>query len=170
MKKFTAFLLVFIALQGAQARSIAGTLLHFENKSKAPAGITHTLDTYVTGSVVHRILSPRLPNVDSIQLVTYLDRDQIERIQVLIKKSLPVLIDFEHAQVKCFAPSSHVQKYTANNGRIFLKKGAVCDGGFQVNQQPSARKLVRVLAFLEKAAHDRLSQQEIKEKVDLLLN
>ena len=166
MKKLVGLLAVLISIQFAQATSLMGTSLQYENNSKAPGGVSHKLSVYMDGRVVHRRVSPQLPGGSIADLVTRLTVDQMEKINRLINLSTPVVPRFERSSIACFAPSSHIQNYTASNFTIFLKKGAACDGGYTVNVRSSARKLTRILDALENAAHSRMPSYEVENLVD----
>lgn len=171
MKKLVGIftLALLLAVQGAQARSIMGNVLQFEKNSKAPGGISHRLTVYSNGSVYHRIVSPQLPSSPT-QVVVRLTGEQMDKINDLVLGSTPVIKRFEPSMLRCFVASSHIEIYRANNLTIPLRKGAVCDGGYTVNQRPAARKLVQVLNVLESGVHARLSSAEIERQVSEILN
>ncbi len=165
-------MVVLVSIQGAYATSIMGTALSYEKRAKAIGGVSDVLSVYVDGSVVHRTISPQLPHGGAAgRLVVRLTAEQMDKIYRLIKKASkkPVLITFKASGVRCFAPASHIEKYTAVNRSVFLKEGAACDGGYRINVKNAARTLTYVLGVLENAAHTRLSVAEIERQVDQAL-
>lgn len=171
MKKLLGVLLVVASFQSAMATSLMGTLLEFQRLNKKPSGNpVHTLSVYMDGRVVHRLTSPQLPGGMSFKQVTRLNQRHVERIERLINRSTPVVQQRVPVMAKCFAPSTTTDFYNAANNSIFLKKGAICDGGFTINARPAARKLTRVLEVLEHAAHANANLSEIDRQVESALD
>lgn len=170
MKTLLGVLLTVVSFNSAMATSIMGTLLHYDRTAKVlNANPNHSLDVYVNGQVVHRVASPQLPNGGGYKVVGRLSAHQVDRIERLIRRARPVKPGFEASRAFCFAPSMFTDTYNADNYSLPLRKGAMCDGGFQINDKPAAKKLVAVLNALENAAHKGLSVVELDSQVEAAL-
>lgn len=164
MKNLLVIFTVFAGMQTAQATSLMGQALSFERVQKNNKQVIHSLHVYVDGLVVDRG-----SKLKEVKVVTRLSADQMDRINRLIRRSTPVRKGFEPSKALCFAPSLFTLKYRADNTSVFLREGAICDGGFSINTRPAARKLVLILQALESAAHTKFTGVDLDEQLDNLL-
>ena len=150
MKKLLSVLVFVAAAQGAFARSLVPSLIEFRNlpKSSDHRLSTEYLTVYVTGDVVSRDCLPAGIAIKPCigKLVTRLSDNQLDRIGNLIERARSGKVRFEPSGVRCIMPATHIETYAA--GRLVLREGAACDGGYKVNQSHAARSLVTILDHL----------------------
>lgn len=169
MKKLFLGLLVLVGSQSF-ATSVMHTTLDFSRVVRASNRTMHQLSVYSDGSVVDRDYGPMGRRLRPVaKVVTRLTGEQMDKINVLIRRSQPEVMRFERTMIKCFAPSLSKNVSTAENFSVKLSEGDACDG-FNVNKRPAAAKLRKVLQVLEIAAHNGVSLAEIDEQIDSALN
>ena len=143
-----------------------GTSLDFQTYLKQGGKIRHELSVYFDGTVVDRDMRSASP---VYKVVVRLTADQMDRINRLIRRTRPAIMRFELSGARCFMAAFTHNKYTADNFSVLLRDGDMCDGGFNVNIRPAAKKLVNVLNVLESAAHSRMAIVEVEHQVEAAL-
>ncbi len=123
--------------------------LELGDVSKLDGGTSTFIRVYSNGDVVKAEVSA-LPRPSPERLLTRLDSYEMDRIHNLIEKARNGRIKFVGSAALCFAPATHTHLHTADNSKVLLKKGAVCDGGFYVNTSRSAQALVLKLESFRK--------------------
>lgn len=168
MKALFAVLALIVSFHQASATSILGEVLEYQNLSKLAGGVSHTLSVYVDGQVVHRT-TQAVPGGLRSQKLLNLTPMQMRKINRLVRLATPARMGREVSQARCFAPSNQTSIYTATNNTLQLRRGAVCDGGFDVNLKPAAKTLVRVLDTLEAGYHQRTNLAQLEAQLDAIL-
>jgi len=162
MKKSLFALLVLVSTQGAFARSLMPATLTFDVYGIKSGESIRSLDVYANGRVVTR-------EKGEWALVATLTSDQMRRIDRLVQKSSPEIMRFERTFAKCIVAASTHNRYAAVNGRVKLRDGDICDGGFHYNARPAAKKLVNILNALDQAAHQRANLADVEARIEAVL-
>jgi len=171
MKKTLLAILALVSTQGAFATSLMGTSLKFERFFKAGGAVQHELAVYTDGTVVDRDFTVvSRAGVPRYHVVARLSGPQMDRIHFLVNRSNRQVMLFERTFARCLVPSLTRDRYTADNGSVKLREGHICDGGFDYNARPAAKKLVRVLQSLERSAQTRQNTAQAEAHVEALLN
>lgn len=170
MKKSLLALLVLVSSQGAFARSILSSTLTYDVYKIGSHKVIHSLDVYADGSVVDRDYTRMTRAGAHWTVVAHLTSDQMARLDRLVRRSQPEILRFERTFAKCIVAATTHQRYTAVNSTVQLRDGDMCDGGFNVNVRPAARKLVNVLDVLHAAAHRGTNMAEVESNVEAMLN
>lgn len=170
MKKMISLFALVLAFHNANATSLVGSLMKVDQtlKGRKPV-VTQSTEVFVNGVVIQTENPFNRPGSPKYFTVTKLNEAQVQAISALIARTTPVIPGRMPSNVRCFAPATHTEKFTANSGQVFLREGAACDGGWEVNLQPAALQLTKVLSFLESAGESRMSHADIEKGVDHLL-
>ncbi len=155
MKKVFLGLVALLTVgSNAHATSLmANVRLQFQNlpKRNLVGATTTTISVYSDGQVVES-RTAALPRPLPARLITRLNAYQMDRIERLIDRARFGRIVTDRPQVLCMALSMFDDRYTADNGRIFLQKSAMCEVT-TYNQSLAARQLVQTLNNLRNLAN-----------------
>ena len=140
--------LFFFVSHQVQAAPSQNVRLQLQNIPNSPmmSGKYATISVYADGLVVESFSSPLPMPIPSVT-IKQLDARQMEEIEELIEASRNGEITTVTHPFHCLAIATSYDMYTADNGRIFLKRNALCqDPTF--NNTSSASHLVDILANL----------------------
>lgn len=110
-------------------------------------GTTTLLSVLANGRVIESYQSA-LPRPLPVREVARLDAYQMDRIDRLINQARRGRIVTTNSQIRCLAISQFKDTFTADNGRVFLKKGAMCEN-YTYNTSRAAQQLVTLLQNLK---------------------
>lgn len=157
--------LAVVSVGAAHGERVEYSVLRYQRTSKPEIMEPNNHDLRVTkqGSVLHQ------EDGKKTRLVTRLSSETMDGINELIRLSVPVEKGFQHPVTRCPGKSSYTDTYTAKNGSIFLKQGAECDNGWEINNRAAAKGLARILDLLENIAHQPGNLAEFQRQIDQII-